>query len=90
MDIKRNSSLKISSGIYRLYKTEFGAENYVQMNLTKCIRSSIAKVRWSTLQIRIEAGQFERLEEKIDCVDIRQVTHGKCTTNLKSKLIFRP
>ena len=49
---------------YRLYKTEYGSENYVMCNLSKSVRSFIAKIRSSTLPLRIETGRFEKLKEE--------------------------
>ena len=46
---------------YRLYKSEYKPENYVCMNLSKNVRSKLAKLRSSTLPLRIETGRFERL-----------------------------
>ena len=52
---------------YCVFKSDFGVENYVTINLPRYIRSFIAKLRSSTLPIRIETGRFERLsrEERI-------------------------
>ena len=49
--------------VFRTYKQDFMAENYVICNLSKTVRSFIAKLRSSTLPIRIETGRFERLDE---------------------------
>ena len=49
--------------IYRTYKFDYLPENYVQMYLPKDIRSFIAKLRSSTLPLKIETGRFEHLEE---------------------------
>ncbi len=43
---------------YRLFKHEYGIENYVQMNLTRSSRSFLAQLRSSTLPLHIETGRF--------------------------------
>ena len=56
-DLQSQSKLRT----YKLYKSEYKAENYVCMNLSKNVRSKLAKLRSSTLPLRIETGRFERL-----------------------------
>ena len=45
---------------YRLFKNEFGKENYTDHFLSKNRRSTIAQMRTGTSFLRIETGRYER------------------------------
>jgi hypothetical protein len=43
---------------YRLYKTEFGCEEYVKLNLRKYERSLLSQFRCGILPLRVETGRY--------------------------------
>jgi len=47
---------------YRMFKTVYGAENYVQMALPRQHRSALAKFRCGVAPIRLETGRYENLK----------------------------
>ena len=43
---------------YRQFKTKFGTENYIKINLTRTSRSFLAQFRTGVLPLHIETGRF--------------------------------
>ena len=62
--IPRNYTPKLRT--YKLFKTRFAREEYLNINLTKNERSVLCQFRTGILPLRIETGRFigERLEER--------------------------
>ena len=54
-------SLKTSWRFIRLVKQNFCAENYVELNLKKQIRSVITQLRAGCLPIEIELGRYQTI-----------------------------
>lgn len=49
---------------YRLFKTEYKTEPYLNCVMSKAHRSAYAKFRCGVAPIRLETGRYERLEER--------------------------
>jgi hypothetical protein len=46
---------------YKLFKHEYGVEQYVQILMSKGSRSALAKFRYGVAPLRIQTGRYERL-----------------------------
>lgn len=67
-DLDRQTSLSGSGRnklrTYRLFKTEYKTEPYLNCVMSKAHRSAYAKFRCGVAPIRLETGRYERLEER--------------------------
>ena len=91
-----NSQSKLRT--YRLFKNEYKSDNYVHMNLSKSIRSKLAKLRSGTLPLRIETGRFERIDvdERVckfcdvipPCVETEYHFMFECARYINLRVVF--
>ena len=54
-----NSGNKLRT--YRMFKEQFGVEQYVLSNMTRTDRSALAKFRCGTAPIRLETGRYQQV-----------------------------
>ena len=81
---------------YNSFKTTFGRENYVAMDMCKYLRSTLAQFRCGILPLRIQTGSYhgEPVEDKLcklgsnNCVEdeIHFLLHCSLYTDFRSKL----
>lgn len=77
---------------YKIFKTNFGCEQYVCTTMGKQLRSSLAKFRCGSAPIRLETGRYEKLEESkrlcIFCDRVENEMHVLCECELYDDLRF--
>jgi hypothetical protein len=69
--IPRTVTVEIKLRLYRLYKERVSPEQYIFKNMPIYYRQSLARLRSSTLPIRIETGRLDKipLNDKV-CHDV--------------------